>query len=116
MSSTPAARSYLAPEYQQRRDHAIPPFDGWVANIVSVRLQSMPAGIPQSGMPGGYSGYRDLIEFGVTFDAEFRTESDFATSGPQTRFFTVGRNRTHNAWLILDIGTQISGSQGAGAR
>jgi hypothetical protein len=100
-----AARAYLAPEYQKDRAMAIPPFDSWVANIVSVRLRSMPPGTDGAGMEAQFPGYRDLIEFGPTYDAVFRTQSLFATTGPQTEFFIVGRSRAHNTWLILSIGS-----------
>jgi hypothetical protein len=102
-----AVRTYLAPEYQQERAAAIPRFEDWVANVASVRLRPMPPGISPTGLEGQNPGYRDLIEFGASYDIAFRTESahDMETSGPQTRFFVVGRSRTRGTWLIIGIGT-----------
>ncbi len=56
-------------------------------------------------MEGQYPNYRDLVEFAATVDTVFLTQSDFASSGPQTRFFIVGRSRSQNTRFILSIGT-----------
>lgn len=85
-----AARTYLAPEYQQEWARSIPRFEDWVANVVSVRLRPMPPGITPTGLEAQNPRYRDLIEFGAVYDAVFRASTDFDTSGPQTRFFVVG--------------------------
>jgi hypothetical protein len=100
-----AARRYLAPEYQKELARETPAFDEWVANIVSARLRTMPPPVTDPGTTGQYRAYRDLVEFAATYDAVFRTPSDFASLGPQTRFFIVGRSRSRNTWLILSIGT-----------
>lgn len=100
-----AARTYLSPEYQQEWARSTPRFEDWVANVVSVRLRPMPPGITLTGLEAQNPRYRDLIEFGAVYDAVFRTKTDFDTSGPQNRFFIVGRSRAQGTWLILGIGT-----------
>ena len=102
---TAAARTYLAPEYQQELASATPPFEDWVANVMSMRLRTLPPGTSSTDRKGQYLRYRDLVEFGATYDVVFRTESALDTSGLDTRFFIVGRSRTQGTWLIVSIGT-----------
>jgi hypothetical protein len=61
----------------------------------SVRLRILkPPGDAGAGLEGKYPLYRDIVEFGTTYDIVFHTQSALETAGSQTRFFVVGRNRT----------------------
>jgi len=99
------ARSYLAPECRRDFDGEGGSFEDWVADVVSVRLRSMPPAVTQTGLEGQFPAYRDLVEFGVTYDAVFRTPTASETSGPQSRFVVVGRDRARGVPLILEIGS-----------
>jgi hypothetical protein len=100
------ARALLAAEYQRELAGEIPHFEAWVANIVSVRLRILkPPGDAGTGLEGKYPLYRDIVEFGTTYDIVLHTQSALETAGSQTRFFVVGRSRTQGTWLILGIGT-----------
>lgn len=97
------ARAYLAPEFQRRRATTLPRFEDWVADVVSLRLQNISEPVTPTGLEDSHPGYAPLAEFGVSYDSVFRGTTD-ETSGPQTRFFVVGRSPS-GAWSIVDIGT-----------
>jgi hypothetical protein len=100
-----AARDYLAPETQLAMAREIPMLRGLSGRRRERATAELPPGISPTGLEAQNPHYRDLIEFGVVYDAVFRTTTDFATSGPQARVFVVGRSRVQGTWLILGIGT-----------
>jgi hypothetical protein len=75
------------------------------ANVVSLRLRAMPPVLEDTGLEAQYPAYPELVEVTADDDVVLRTESDLETSGPQTRFFVVGRRAASEGWLVVSIGT-----------
>jgi hypothetical protein len=77
--------------------------DGDFKNIVSIDNIGDLRAAPAPPTPGLPTGYRDITQVFLTFDAVYR-HIVAANDGPNSRFVYVGLNKS-GRWLILEIGT-----------